>query len=138
MRLIAGFLTDAKRLKEMKQMQKDPNASEKARQAERKANERSGLISIKPMKLEIGGGKATGGGFKKGGFKNAFGEPQIKVEEDAVPAKSSGFRKIGATAVPSPPIATDKPIPTESDTDEDHELYDPRQPTGCDGSCRET
>ncbi|KAI9781254.1 MAG: hypothetical protein M1816_002437 [Peltula sp. TS41687] len=44
-----------KRLKEMKQMQRDPLASSKARRAERKADEKSGLrsITIKPVKLDV-------------------------------------------------------------------------------------
>jgi hypothetical protein len=47
---------DPQRLKEMKQMQRDPLASSKARKAERKADEKSGLITIKPLKLESAGG----------------------------------------------------------------------------------
>lgn len=57
------------RLKDMRQLSRDPLASTKARKAEAKANSQSGLISIK-----LGGDSGTsggGGGFKKAGFKKA-------------------------------------------------------------------
>lgn len=84
----------------MKQMSRDPSARSKALRAERRADEKSGLglITIKPLNsgggnasttnaLEggtsgsgtstttAGAGKTTtkGKGFKKGGFRNAFG-----------------------------------------------------------------
>ncbi|KAI9820295.1 MAG: hypothetical protein M1827_005917 [Pycnora praestabilis] len=70
----------------MKQMQRDPLASSKARKAERKADEKSGLITIKPVKLDAQPtASAAGGGFKKGGFKNAFGDDK---KDDADAAKS--------------------------------------------------
>ncbi|KAH8660777.1 hypothetical protein BGZ60DRAFT_113026 [Tricladium varicosporioides] len=65
------------RLKDMRQLSRDPLASTKARKAEAKANSQSGLISIS---IKIGGEAAAssstsagggGGGFKKGGFKKA-------------------------------------------------------------------
>ena len=84
------------RLKEMKAMQRDPQASDKARRAERRLDERGGggLISIRPVRLDGSSATSpaaaataaapapattptqparTGGGFKKGGFKSAFG-----------------------------------------------------------------
>jgi hypothetical protein len=78
-----------KRLKEMKQMQRDPLASTKARKAERRADEKSGLITIKPVKLEVAGGTA---GFKKGGFKNAFGGEEVR----RVDAKDAVMEEKGA------------------------------------------
>ncbi|KAL2062388.1 hypothetical protein VTL71DRAFT_6654 [Oculimacula yallundae] len=57
------------RLKDMRQLTRDPLASSKARKAEAKANSQSGLISIK---IGEGGSSAGGsGGFKKAGFKKA-------------------------------------------------------------------
>ena len=60
------------RLKDMRQLSRDPMASSKARKAETKANQSAGLISIK-LGGEAGGnpGGGSGGGFKKGGFKKA-------------------------------------------------------------------
>jgi hypothetical protein len=112
-----------KRLKEMKQMQRDPLASSKARKAERKADEKSGLITIKPVKLELGGG-----GFKKGGFKNAFGVEEKK--EDVKVAK--GFKRVGGLEGE----ASLKGEGDESDTDDGYEYYDPRRPTDCFEGCR--
>src|SRR5213595_2555689 len=84
----------------MKQMQRDPMASTKARKAERKADEKSGLITIKPVKLDGASGSpaaASGGGFKKGGFKSAFAEPVSSARSDGEEAsKASGFKKLVA------------------------------------------
>ncbi|KAI9890796.1 MAG: hypothetical protein M1814_003580 [Vezdaea aestivalis] len=111
------------RLKEMKQMQRDPMATSKARKAERKADEKSGLITIKPMKLD-GAAAVAGGGFKKGGFKSAFRGTQPDAPGAAKP---SGFKKVSSgdnDAMVLDPAA-------ESDTeDEGYEMYDPRKPTG--------
>jgi hypothetical protein len=110
-------------------MQRDPNASDKARRAERKAEEKSGLISIKPMKIESAGTKS---GFKKGGFKNAF----TPAASDETPKKKPGFKKaFGDDEVASKPAAAK----TEPDSDDDaalgYEYYNPRKPTRCDGKC---
>ncbi|KAK2737909.1 hypothetical protein FQN57_007360 [Myotisia sp. PD_48] len=68
-----------KRLRDLKQLSRDPNAAEKARKAERKANAEAGLISVdaadpakRPSTTTAGGAGAIGGGFKKGGFKSSF------------------------------------------------------------------
>ena len=108
-------------------MQRDPNASDKARRAERRADEKSGLISIKPVKLDMGSSK-SGGGFKKGGFKSAFGGADVKKEDDgdaetaAAIKPASGFKKIGDSTptpveIPAAPRNTDE----ESDTDDDYD-----------------
>ncbi|KAF1814802.1 hypothetical protein P152DRAFT_447103 [Eremomyces bilateralis CBS 781.70] len=114
-----------RRLKEMKQMQKDPNALDRARRAERKADEKSGLISIKPMAEGTGGSR---GGFKKGGFKSAFGSA------DPTPAESKpsgGFKKVFPEDEPK-----SKPDEDEYDSDDvGYEYYDPARPTGCDEHC---
>ena len=114
------------RLKEMKQMQRDPLASSKARKAERKADEKSGLITIKPVKLDM---QPSGGGFKKGGFKNAFGEDEDK-KDVVVKEKKGGFKKVvGAEELEKVTKAE------ESDTDDEYEYYDPRRPTECYEGC---
>src|ERR1700723_3572358 len=51
-----------KRLQDMKKMQSDPRAAEKARRAERKEAEKTGLVSIK---LDPKTKKSGGGGFTK-------------------------------------------------------------------------
>ncbi|KAK2737985.1 hypothetical protein FQN55_000791 [Onygenales sp. PD_40] len=60
-----------KRLRDLKQLSRDPNAAERARRAERKADEEAGLVVVGSV---AGGGGAAGksGGFKKGGFKSSF------------------------------------------------------------------
>jgi len=105
-------------------MQKDPNASDKARKAEQRANEKSGLITIKPLKLEGGVKK---GGFKKGGFKSAFA-PANSVS--TISDKTESIKPM-----PKRPVAQDQ----DASDDEmvNYELYDPRKPTGCDGTCED-
>ncbi|KAI9760159.1 MAG: hypothetical protein M4579_001879, partial [Chaenotheca gracillima] len=127
------------RLKEMKQMQRDPLAATKARKAERKADEKSGLITIKPVKLDAtpsssGPNAGSGGGFKKGAFKNAFGQVKAEeVEDEGVPKSVGGFKKISGDEDIPEKAPTSEPLPEkfqESDTeDEGYEMYDPRHPT---------
>ncbi|KAI2776018.1 hypothetical protein F4815DRAFT_371414 [Daldinia loculata] len=119
------------RMKDMKQMVKDPTAGARARKAEAKAD---GLISIKlgGDSNPIGtGGSGGGGGFKKGGFKKsgfksaftpiggtADGE-NIKTKEPDTNMSANKDEK----AIP-------KDLSAESDTeDEGYEVYDPRLPT---------
>lgn len=102
-------------------MQRDPVSIAKARKAERKADEKAGLISFKPVKIDGGGVGGSGGGFKKGGFKSAFkvvGEVKKEEVENEVGLKNAEM------AEETPGRAE------ESDTaDEDYEVYDPRKPT---------
>ncbi|KAK5081672.1 hypothetical protein LTS08_001250 [Lithohypha guttulata] len=109
-----------KRLKDMKDMQRTvQNAGRK--------EEKGPLMSIK-----LGGASTkTGGagGFKKGGFKNAFapaeGTDEVK-KEDMEEDKISLDRK-------------DKDLKTEEDEDSDitdqEDYYDPTKPTGCMPDC---
>lgn len=150
-----------KRLKEMKAMQRDPLAVQKARKAERKADEKSGLISIKPVKIDLlpstsstaGGSGVGGGGFKKGGFRNAFAsendkdnekeEDKDKASHDAAMNDGSaheggGQRGMNAHA----PRHSEDEEEDEEDEDEDenegdwgYEYYDPRRPTDCGDEC---
>ncbi len=145
----------------MKQMQRDPLASSKARKAERKADEKSGLITIKPLKLDgsssaTTNGKAgagatgTGGGFKKSGFKSAFGGVATEssgdgsnnaAESQGAKPVVAGFKKVGAGGGEEKPQQekataaierqrTGAEADEESDTeDEGYEMYDPRHPT---------
>ncbi|KAI1437885.1 hypothetical protein GGR50DRAFT_643391 [Xylaria sp. CBS 124048] len=122
------------RMKDMKQMVKDPTAGARARRAEAKAD---GLISIK-----LGGGEAnaagndtkgaaaTGfkkGGFKKSGFKSAF------VPAGGFGAEDSDARTEKPLVMPGREdlsLPTTKDLDAESDTeDEEYELYNPRFPT---------
>ncbi|KAK6956066.1 hypothetical protein Daesc_001336 [Daldinia eschscholtzii] len=115
------------RMKDMKQMVKDPTAGARARKAEAKAD---GLISIKlsgdsnPAGTSGGGFKK--GGFKKSGFKSAFTPIGGKVDEGNSKTKESdtdtNINK-GEKAIP-------KDLSAESDTeDEGYEVYNPHIPT---------
>jgi hypothetical protein len=112
----------------MKQMQRDPHATDRARKAERKADEKSGLITIKPLKLEGASGK---GGFKKGGFKSAFGTPAGASADE--PQTKPGFKKVlGGNEAPAAESAKEY---NSDDENPDYDYYNPRKPTGCDGNC---
>lgn len=115
------------RLKDMRQLTRDPLASEKARKAEAKANAGSGLISIK-----IGGEGTSAGkkpGFKKAGFKSAFAPAEGESSKDE---GASGETKSGGDGkkVTEAKVVGYEDPEVESDTeDEGYEMYDPRYPT---------
>lgn len=116
----------------MKQMQREGAAS-KARRAERKADEKSGLISLKPMKMEIKG--AGGGGFRKGGFKNAFAAAETTTPMDVDVAPSVETDK-GGEKDDSIGERQGQDEDEESDLDDGGEdAYDPRRPTDCHPQC---
>ena len=115
------------RLKDMRQLTRDPMASTKARKAEAKANSQSGLISIK-----LGGdnpsASAAGAGFKKAGFKKAgFKSAFTPAEGEGPPVdedEGNGFKNAASSRV------VGERLGAESDTeDEGYEIYDPRYPT---------
>ncbi|CCU76628.1 unnamed protein product [Blumeria hordei] len=107
------------RLKDMRQLTKDPLASSKARKAEMKANTQSGLISIKINGDSSSSGPKKGG-FKKIGFKSAFAPDKDSIPSAPVVLNES--IKISETQPPDECM--------ESDTeDENYEMYDPRCPT---------
>ena len=116
------------RLKDMRQLTRDPMASSKARKAEAKANSQSGLISIKlgsDAGTSGGGGGFKKGGFKKAGFKSAF----APADGDAAASEEKGDDGIEKMAVGSR-VLDDANARIESDTeDEGYEMYDPRHPT---------
>ncbi|KAJ5469417.1 hypothetical protein N7539_009035 [Penicillium diatomitis] len=90
-----------KRLQDLKQLSRDPNAAEKARRAERRADAEAGLKVLDTASTPGGvsstssagkttkpgggggGGGSGGGGFKKGGFKSSF----ATVKGPAAPVK---------------------------------------------------
>ncbi|KAI8946091.1 hypothetical protein F4801DRAFT_81394 [Xylaria longipes] len=133
------------RMKDMKQMVKDPTAGARARRAEAKAD---GLISIKLGSAGGGGGDANNGnnsanandgkgaaaafkkgGFKKSGFKSAFapvgGGPGGATEDVEIKTEK-------APVIPGreDSLATTRDLDVESDTDDEgYEVYNPRFPT---------
>ncbi|KAH8816816.1 hypothetical protein F5884DRAFT_853245 [Xylogone sp. PMI_703] len=113
------------RLKDMRQLSRDPLSSSKARKAEAKANSQSGLISIKlggESGTSSGGGGFKKGGFKKTGFKSAFTE--VESKPDAPEDKPTENKE----SLPKSTKEVDGDY--ESDTeDEGYEMYDPRHPT---------
>ena len=115
-----------KRLQDMKKMQSDPRAAEKARRAERKEAEKTGLVSIK---LDPKTKKSGGGGFIKiSGDSGAAGKDGTNG--------MAGFTKIGGNSELGKKVALEKPEDDESDTDDEgYEYYDPRKPTDCDCNC---
>ncbi|KAI5852043.1 hypothetical protein GGS23DRAFT_591372 [Durotheca rogersii] len=130
------------RMKDMKQMVKDPTAGARARKAEAKAD---GLISIKLGGDPTlgggggggGGGGNSGGGFKKGGFKKS-GFKIAFTPVGGLEGGGGGDEKGGKAADANDNSNSDdkieKPIPrdlnAESDTDDEgYEVYNPRFPT---------
>ena len=119
----------------MKQMQRDPNASDKARRAERRADEKSGLISIKPIKIETkssAAGSGSGSGFKKGGFKSAFGGGS-SAGETTKPVVLGVVEAFKDEQSSEPERKRKKEEEDVEETEEfGYEYYDPMRPTGCD------
>lgn len=131
--------THKQRLKDMKAMVRDPAAQTRARRAEAKAD---GLVSIR---LGDGGGTdgtagdapgpARKGGFRKSGFKSAFGpaDPTTggiadgpgKTVGEPSPKKGQSSAP-GMDAMPTEDAANDD---HDSADDEDYEHYDPNFPT---------
>ncbi|KAK6070838.1 hypothetical protein SCUP234_00099 [Seiridium cupressi] len=109
------------RMKDMKQMVKDPTAAARARKAEQKSE---GIISIKLGEGGASSNATPGGGFKKGGFKKSgFKSAFAPIDGDGVkeetPAAAKGEVKEKTLG-----------LQDESETeDEGYEVYDPRKPT---------
>lgn len=137
----------------MKQMQRDPLSRQKALRAERRADEKSGVqvITIKPLvsgggpnnKSSSADGNSSGGaGFKKGGFKNAFGEPDANDEKKMMRVGEGEGGNVGGGDGAGVGLKG-KEGETKSDEgeeeseseDEGMEKYDPRRPTGCWTGC---
>ncbi|KAJ5295104.1 hypothetical protein PENANT_c035G01275 [Penicillium antarcticum] len=139
-----------KRLQDLKQLSRDPNAAEKARRAERKADAEAGLKVIEtPEGAAPAPAAKSGGGFKKGGFKSSF----AAVKGSAAPAAPVKRNVLGdddddtPKPVDSVPLAAAKVVEkeerrddVESDSDEGYShgsgaYYDPRRPTDCFAGC---
>jgi hypothetical protein len=113
------------RLKDMRQLTRDPLASSKARKAEAKANSQSGLISIK-----LGGDSGVNGGAKKAGFKKSGFKSAFAPVDGGEPVKEEEKPEDGPKKVTPGAKIIDDGMEIESDTeDEGYEMYDPRQPT---------
>jgi hypothetical protein len=128
------------RMKDMKAMVRDPNATARARRQEARD---VGVVSIKlggngEGETGTGGGNKAGtgaaggaggfkkGGFKKTGFKAAFA-PAVVLEEEKK-KEESRTQTDGLTGGKGG-VATNEEL-EESDTeDEGYEMYDPRHPT---------
>jgi hypothetical protein len=113
------------RMKDMKAMVRDPNASARARRAEAKAD---GLVSIK---LDAAAPSGTGGGFKKSGFKKSgFKSAFAPATNQVAAAETSSASGSAANAEQGAQPLARKNRLDESDTeDEGYEVYDPRFPT---------
>ncbi|KAL3469373.1 hypothetical protein BJX99DRAFT_241469 [Aspergillus californicus] len=153
-----------KRLQDLKQLSRDPNAAEKARRAEKKADAEAGLRVLDSANTSTipgtrsdgggGGGDGGGGGFKKGGFKSSFTTVKGPVAP-AAPTKKNvlgddddegGGKSLAGGASDVPGIKsgkhTDSSQEQESDTDVEYMTdtagggyYDPRRPTDCFPGC---
>lgn len=107
-----------KRLKEMKEMQRQVGTSTN------KGREEKGPL----VKIQLGGKKegegVKPGGFKKGGFKSAFGP----VEDEEVKKEMVEEERMD--------VEDPKAEAEDSDVTDEEDYYDPRRPTGCMPDCR--
>ncbi|KAL5041323.1 hypothetical protein BDW71DRAFT_169161 [Aspergillus fruticulosus] len=142
-----------KRLQDLKQLSRDPNAAEKARRAEKKADAEAGLRVLDTAKTGPASGTESSGGFKKGGFKSSF----TTVKGPVVPAAPTRKNVLGDDDEgDNAPVARGRSDSArskldkasritqeqgESDTDEyvtgtaGGGYYDPRKPTDCFPGC---
>ncbi|KAJ5241880.1 Zinc finger C2H2 [Penicillium citrinum] len=122
-----------KRLQDLKQLSRDPNAAEKARRAERKADAEAGLRlavgeevrgrDLRRGVLRVHSLLLRGGGPVK---KNVLGDDdEGEVEEQK---KDKGKESQKQTQ------PQQRGLDVESETDEE-DYYDPRRPTGCAVGC---
>lgn len=115
-----------KRLKDMKELQSQMQSSTRK-------EEKGPLMSIK-----LGGAttaKSGTGGFKKGGFKNAFapvdgGKDEARKEEDDDVVDSVFGKKMAGES-----NGGEKQEEDDSDITDQEDYYDPRKPTGCTPTC---
>lgn len=107
-----------KRLKDMKEMQRQV-------QTAGRKEDKGPLMSIK---LGSATSKPKTGGFKKGGFKNAFG-PIEDQAEDVKREQQDPDNELGQK------IKGEQDLEEDSDVTDQEDYYDPRRPTGCTPSC---
>ena len=135
-------------------MQRDPLLRAKALRAERRADEKSGLVQVitlkKPDPAVGTAGAPGGGGFRKGGFRNAFvladgdgdgggknGGEDGEGEGGAEEAKVAGGIGAGKVEVVKEVVEGlgESGGESESESEDEGEKYDPRRPTGCGAGC---
>ena len=118
------------RMKDMKAMVRDPNATARARRQEAKD---VGVVSIKLGEAAASSGVdttgagsgAAGGGFKKGGFKKSGFKSAFPLAETPDAKKEEE-----QSATTAPTVKNSKDDLEESDTEEEgYAMYDPRHPT---------
>lgn len=123
-------------------MQRDPTASDRARKAEQREAERSGLIS---MKLGPGPGgdqpAPSSSGFKKAGFRSITAPSStasrgaelrkaFATDDDVDQTDENLQGSEHGTVGNAPPIATGQASAGSDDSEaESYSLYDPRHPT---------
>ncbi|EEH21373.1 hypothetical protein PABG_03589 [Paracoccidioides brasiliensis Pb03] len=148
-----------KRLRDLKQLSRDPQAAERARRDERKRDEEAGIVRVESEKVheggkpEVKGPGGGGGGFKKGGFKSSFtavgtggsaavGVGKVKKnplgeDEDEDEGGGAGGEEGKRTAPGGLLVRKGNLADAESETDDEDGsgYYDPRKPTGCFEGC---
>jgi hypothetical protein len=124
-------------------MSRDPLAAAKARKAEKRADEKSGGITIKPVTLPSNSNQPSTG-FKKGGFRNAFAVAEGEDGEGGVKGPGYGDAWHGHAREEGGKVVKREvkvegwkgaEVEVESESDEEWGDYDPRQPTGCGEGC---
>ncbi|GAM42211.1 C2H2 finger domain protein [Talaromyces pinophilus] len=151
-----------KRLQDLKQLSRDPNAAERARKAERKADAEAGLVRVDTTTASAAAAGTTttggggGGGFKKGGFKSSFTTvkgPAASAASTAAPVRKNvlggdddddDMVENKTTSTTTTNVANPRKLDTdvESDTDDEYRngdseqaYYDPLKPTECFDGC---
>ncbi|KAI4198325.1 MAG: hypothetical protein LQ350_005342 [Teloschistes chrysophthalmus] len=138
-----------KRLKDLRQMSRDPTAADRARRHEAADSP----FSIKPISLnptasttssgnnKDPSGKVKGGGFKKGGFKNAFAPADDGGDEEGS-GKGEGKENLvvkeegkGEGVELGLGLGMEVEDEDEDDGLDEGERYDPHRPTGCWDGC---
>ena len=109
-----------KRLKDMKEMQRQV-------QTAGRKEEKGPLMTIK---LGSATNKPKTGGFKKGGFKNAFGSVDNNIETEKNQTEDSEPSSISKPLTSTAQIEED-----DSDMTDQEDYYDPNKPTDCHPNC---
>ena len=103
-------------------------ATAKARGREEKE---VGIVKISSAETKEKTTAAAGGGFRKGGFKSAFGAKTDGANDMDTSAETT------STDVQATDVRSGAPASGEvNDSEDDYELYDPRRPTGCGSNCK--
>ncbi|KAL8793385.1 MAG: hypothetical protein Q9195_003971 [Heterodermia aff. obscurata] len=119
----------------MKQLSRDPSSRTRFLKAEARANEKSGggvsSITIKPI-----GSSTGGGGFKKGGFKAAFGSAVEEGGGGETKSETKGKGDEERVDLKGGENSDEGEAEEQDEMDWDGEsMYDPKQPTGCWAGC---